>query len=239
MRIDVVTIFPEFFDGPLQVSIVGRALASGVAQVSCHDLRDWTSDAHRTVDDAPYGGGAGMVMKPEPFFAAVEQLRGDASPPVVAFTPCGAPLTQAKVRELAAAPHVIMLCGRYEGIDQRVHDALVTDEVSLGDYVLSGGELPALVLIDAIVRLLPGAVGNDQSPVTDSFSDGLLEHPHYTRPAEFRGMAVPQVLINGHHAQVARWRRRMSLVRTLQRRPELLANVTLSREDEKLLSEEH
>jgi tRNA (guanine37-N1)-methyltransferase len=239
MRIDVVTIFPEFFDGPLHISIVGRALASGIVQVHCHDLRNWTSDPHRTVDDAPYGGGAGMVMKPEPFFAAVEELRGDGAPPVVAFTPCGVPLTQEKVQELAAVPHLILLCGRYEGIDQRVHEALVTDEISLGDYVLSGGELPALVLIDAIVRLLPGAVGNDQSPVTDSFSDGLLEHPHYTRPAVFRGMAVPDVLIRGNHAEVARWRRRMSLLRTLQRRPDLLAKVELSREDEKLLAEQN
>jgi len=231
MRIDVVTIFPEFFAGPLDVSIVGRARRAGIVEVICHDLRDYTTDAHRVVDDAPYGGGAGMVLKPEPLFAAVEGLRGDAPIPVVNFTPQGLPLTQRKVAELAGHARLIMLCGRYEGIDERVCEALVTDEVSLGDFVLSGGELPALVLIDAIVRLLPGAVGNEQSPLADSFSDGLLEHPHYTRPAEFRGMPVPSELVTGDHAEVARWRRQQSLLRTLRRRPELLARAALDKQD--------
>lgn len=237
MRIDVVTIFPEFFAGPLELSIVGRAQAAGVVEIRCHDLRDWTTDAHRTVDDAPYGGGPGMVMKPEPLFAAVEELRGGEPVPVVSFTPTGEVLTQRKVQQLARSPRLIMICGRYEGIDQRVCDALVTEEVSVGDYVLSGGELPGLILIDAVVRLLPGAVGNEQSPLEDSFSEGLLEHPQYTRPADFRGLEAPRELVSGHHAQVNRWRRKESLRRTYERRPELLAQVGLSKEDQRLLAE--
>ena len=235
-RIDVVTIFPEFFSGPLDISILGRAIRAGIVQVTCHDLRDWTTDPHRQVDDAPYGGGPGMVMKPEPLFAAVEALRGEGAPPVVYLTPQGAPLTQQKVQELAGHEHLILLCGRYEDIDERVREALVTDEVSVGDYVLSGGELPALVLVDAVVRLLPGAVGNEQSPQDDSFSDGLLDHPHYTRPAEFRGMAAPAELVAGDHAGVARWRRQQQLLRTYHRRPDLLGRAELTEQDREALA---
>ena len=236
MRLDVVTIFPEFFAGPLQLSIVGRAQQAGVADIHCHDLRDYATDAHRTVDDSPYGGGPGMVMKAEPLLAAVEALRGERPTPVVLLTPQGDPLDQARVARMAAHQHVIMLCGRYEGVDERVREAVVTDEVSIGDFVVSGGELPALMLIDAIVRLLPGALGNQQSPEADSFSDGLLEHPHYTRPAELRGMAVPQELLVGHHARVAQWRRRASLLRTYRRRPDLLARADLTQQDRELLA---
>jgi len=237
MRIDVVTIFPEFFDGPLALSIPGRAQSAGIVSIQARNLRDYADDAHRTVDDAPYGGGPGMVMKPEPLFRAVEDLQGSEPVPVVCFTPQGETLTQRVVERLAKHPRLILLCGRYEGFDERVRQALVTDEVSLGDFVLSGGELPALVLIDAIVRLLPGALGNEQSPEEDSFSCGLLEHPHYTRPPEYRGMRVPDALVNGDHARVARWRRRESLRRTLQRRPDVLATADLTREDHRLLSE--
>lgn len=237
MRIDVVTLFPEFFCGPLEVSIVGRARKAGVVEVRAHNLRDHADDAHRTVDDAPYGGGPGMVLKPEPLFAAIEALRGDSAPAVVLFTPQGEPLEQAKAQRLAAQEHLLLICGRYEGVDERVREALVTHEISLGDYVLSGGELPALVLIDAVVRLLPGAVGNEQSPAADSFSDDLLEHPHYTRPAVFRDMPVPSELVVGDHAAVARWRRREALRRTFERRPDLLARAELTDDDRAMLAE--
>ena len=237
MRIDVVTLFPEFFSGPLEVSILGRARRAGVVEVQAHNLRDYTDDPHRTVDDAPYGGGPGMVLKPEPLFAAVEALRGGGAPAVVLFTPQGEPLEQGKVQALARREHLVLICGRYEGVDERVREALVTHEISLGDFVLSGGELPALVLIDAVVRLLPGAVGNEQSPAADSFSDGLLEHPHYTRPAVFRDRAVPPELVVGDHAAVARWRRRASLRRTYERRPDLLARAELSPDDRAMLAE--
>lgn len=237
MRIDVITLFPEFFSGPLEVSILGRARRAGVVEVQAHNLRDYTDDPHRTVDDAPYGGGPGMVLKPEPLFAAVEALRGEDAPAVVLFTPQGEPLVQGKVQQLARREHLLLICGRYEGVDDRVREALVTDEISLGDFVLSGGELPALVLIDAVVRLLPGAVGNEQSPMADSFSDGLLEHPHYTRPAVFRDMAVPEELVVGDHAAVACWRRRESLRRTYERRPDLLARAELSPDDRALLAQ--
>lgn len=236
MRIDVVSIFCEFFSGPLNISIVGRARQAGVVDVVCHDLRDYTEDAHRTVDDSPYGGGPGMVMKPEPLFAAIEHISRPGEP-VIAFTPQGETLSQELVRRFARHSRLTLVCGRYEGIDERVREALVTDEVSLGDFVLSGGELPALVLIDAVVRLLPGAVGNAQSPEEDSFSEGLLEHPHYTRPAEFRGLCVPGALVEGDHAAVARWRRLESLRRTLERRPDLLGRAELTQEDHELLAE--
>lgn len=237
MRIDVVTIFPQALEGPLDWGIVGRARREGIVQVRCHDLRAWTSDPHRSVDDAPYGGGPGMVMLGEPLFAAVEALQADDPGAVVYMTPQGETLTQATVARLARQQHLVVLCGRYEEIDERVRQALVTDEVSIGDYVLSGGELPALVLIDAVVRLLPGAVGNEQSPACDSFSDGLLEHPHYTRPPVLRGLEVPAELVTGDHAQVATWRRKAALRRTLERRPDLLARAQLSPRDRELLRE--
>ncbi len=237
MRIDVVTIFPLAFEGPLQCSILQRARERGLVQIEVHDLRRWTTDRHHVVDDAPYGGGPGMVMKPEPFFAAVDELKGPYGTPVVLMTPQGRRLDHELAEELASEDRLLILCGHYEGVDERVRQALVTDEVSIGDYVLTGGELPALVLIDAVVRLQPGVLGSVESVDADSFANGLLKHPQYTRPAEFRAMAVPRVLLTGHHAEVARWRRREALRRTLQRRPDLLERAALSGEDERMLQE--
>ena len=223
MRIDVLTLFPEYFTGPLDASLLGKARAAGLLQVGVHDLRDWATDRHRTVDDVPYGGGAGMVLKPEPFFAAVESLYGsvESRPRTVVLTPRGAPLTQETVERLAAEPGMLILCGRYEGIDERVHAALATDEISIGDYVLAGGEAAACVLVEAVTRLLPGVMGNDASVAEESFSRGLLEYPQYTRPAEFRGMNVPDVLRSGDHAAVDRWRREEAEARTRRVRPDL------------------
>ena len=223
MRVDVLTLFPEYFAGPLDASLLGRARRAGLLDVDVHDLRDWAVDRHRTVDDVPYGGGAGMVLKPEPFFAAVEGLYGslDERPRTVVLTPRGIPLTQAMVAELAAEPALLLLCGRYEGIDERVHDALAADEVSIGDYVLAGGEVGACVLIEACARLLPGVMGNTQSGADESFVSGLLEYPHYTRPASYRDMPVPDVLRSGHHGEVARWRHERAVQRTREVRPDL------------------
>jgi len=237
MRIDVVTIFPEAFPGFLGCSLLGRARERGVAEVVVHDLRRWTTDRHHVVDDAPYGGGPGMVMKPEPFFAAADELRGAESVRIILTSPQGRLLDHELVEELAAEDRFIILCGHYEGVDERVREGLVTDEVSIGDYVLTGGELPALVLVDAVVRLQPGVLGSVASVDEDSFAEGLLKYPQYTRPAEFRGLQVPEVLLTGHHAEVRRWRRREALARTLQRRPELLAEAGLSEEDEQILEE--
>ena len=227
MRIDVLTIFPEFFSGPLDASLIGKARQSGTLDVRVHDLRAWTHDRHRTVDDMPFGGGAGMVMKPEPFFEAVEALFGSVAerPRTVLLTPRGRPLDQALARELSAEPGLLLICGRYEGIDERVHTAIATDEVSIGDYVLSGGEVAACVVIEAVSRLLPGVMGNDASAQDESFSEGLLEYPQYTRPAEYRGMAVPEVLLSGHHGNVAAWRREQALARTRELRPDLIARL--------------
>jgi tRNA (guanine37-N1)-methyltransferase len=222
MRIDVLTIFPEIVRVPLGQSIIGRAIGSGLVDLRVHDLRDWTTDRHRSVDDEPYGGGPGMVMKPEPFFAAVEALRSDSSR-VVLMTPQGRRFVQPLAWELAAGEHLIVLCGHYEGIDHRVVEALVTDEISIGDYVLTNGAIAAVVLIDAVVRLVPGVLGDAESAVTESFSgSGLLEAPSYTRPAEFRGMSVPAVLLGGNHARIAQWRREQALERTRRTRPDLL-----------------
>jgi tRNA (guanine37-N1)-methyltransferase len=223
MRVDMLTIFPDFFAGPLDASLIGRARQDGLLDVRVHDLRAWTHDRHRTVDDMPFGGGAGMVMKPEPFFEAVEALYGrlDARPRTVLFTPRGRPLDQALARELSAEAALLLICGRYEGIDERVHEAIATDEVSIGDYVLSGGEVAACVLIEAVTRLVPGVMGNEASADDESFSEGLLEYPQYTRPAEYRGMAVPEVLLSGHHGNVAAWRRAEAEARTRAVRPDL------------------
>ncbi len=237
MRIDIITIFPGFFDTVLACSIVGRARRAGIVQIQCHDLRDYTTDAHRTVDDTPYGGGAGMVMKPEPFYRAVREVLGDEKAPVILLTPQGELFTQAKAMQLAAQERLVLLCGHYEGVDERVRQTVVTDEISIGDYVLTGGEPAAVVVIDAIVRLLPGATGNEQSPMDESFSTGLLEYPHYTRPSEFQGLKVPEVLLTGNHKQICRWRRRQALKRTLQRRPDLLGQAELTKEDHELLRE--
>lgn len=225
MRIDVLTLFPGYFSGPLGESLLGRARSSGLLEVNAHDLRAWATDKHRTVDDVPYGGGAGMVLKPEPFFAAVEHLYGgvDQRPRTVVLTPRGRPLRQELVVELAAEPALLLLCGRYEGIDERVHTALATDEVSVGDYVLAGGEVAACVVIEAVTRLLPGVMGNDASGADESFAGGLLEYPQYTRPASIRGMDVPDVLLSGNHGAVAQWRMQQSLDRTRTVRPDLYA----------------
>lgn len=223
VRIDVLTLFPEFFSGPFNASLLGKARSAGLLDIGVHNLRDWATDRHRTVDDVPYGGGAGMVLKPEPFFAAVEALYGsiEARPRTVVLTPRGAPLTQQLVGELAEGPGMLLLCGRYEGIDERVHEALANDEVSIGDYVLAGGEVAACVLVEAVTRLLPGVMGNETSGADESFSAGLLEYPQYTRPAEFRAMTVPPVLLSGDHGAVDRWRHEQSVTRTQQVRPDL------------------
>jgi tRNA (guanine37-N1)-methyltransferase len=221
MKIDVLTLFPEMFAGPLDVSIVARARKAGLLEVRVHNLRDWTHDRHKTVDDRPFGGGAGMVLKPEPIFEAVESLAGD-NPRVLLTTPAGRRFDQALARELAAEPHLLFICPSYEGVDERVCEALVDDEVSIGDYVLTNGGLPAMVMIDAVARLLPGALGDEASSVDESFSHGLLEYPHYTRPAEYRGLKVPEVLLGGHHAEIAAWRAGQARLRTARRRPDLL-----------------
>jgi tRNA (guanine37-N1)-methyltransferase len=224
-RIDVLTLFPDYFSGPLDASLLGRAREAGIVEVTVHDLRTWTTDRHRTVDDEPYGGGAGMVLKPEPFFAAVEALYGSVAerPRTVVLTPRGALLDQQRVRDLATAGHLLLLCGRYEGIDERVHQALAHDEVSIGDYVLAGGEAAATVVIEAVARLLPGVMGNARSATDESHADGLLEYPQYTRPASFRGMDVPAVLRSGDHGRVASWRHDRAVERTRRVRPDLFA----------------
>ena len=237
MRIDILTIFPGMFRGPFDESIVKRAVEKGLVQIFVHDIRDYASDKHRTVDDYPYGGGPGMVMKAEPLFAAVEDVQGQAAEqgPVVLLTPQGRLFDQGVVVELARHDRLILICGHYEGMDARVHEHLATDEVSIGDYVLSGGELAAMVVVDAVVRQIPGALGSPDSSADDSFSQGLLEYPQYTRPADFRGMAVPEVLLSGNHGEIARWRRQQSLLRTAQRRPDLLARADLTEKERQWL----
>jgi tRNA (guanine37-N1)-methyltransferase len=234
MRIDVVTLFPELFDLPLRTSVIGRAVERGLLEFATHDLREHGLGPHRSVDDYPYGGGAGMVLRPEPLAAAITPLRQDGAH-VVLLDPAGERLTDALARELAGLPHLALVCGRYEGIDERGR-ALADREVSIGDYVLTGGELPALVLVDAVTRLLPGVI-EDESSAGDSFAAGLLEHPQYTRPEMFEGQAVPAVLRSGHHGEVERWRRRESLRRTLQRRPDLLDSAPLTESDRRILDE--
>jgi tRNA (guanine37-N1)-methyltransferase len=224
------------FQGPLQESILRRAQEKGLVAIRVHDLRSWTHDRHHVVDDVPYGGGAGMVLKPEPVFEAVEALT-TGSTVVVALTPQGLPFTQRLAEQLAQRPRLLFLCGRYEGFDDRIPGGLHALELSIGDYVLTGGELAALVVLDAVVRLVPGVLGDEASAASDSFSGGLLEHPQYTRPPTFRGMAVPPVLLSGDHGAVARWRRKESIRRTRQRRPDLLARATLSEADRLLLAE--
>jgi tRNA (guanine37-N1)-methyltransferase len=234
MRIDLVTIFPELVDLPLRTSIIGRAAEAGVVEFGVHDLREHGLGRHRSVDDYPYGGGAGMVMRPEPLFAALAPLRA-AGATVILLDPAGERLTDPLARELATIPHLALVAARYEGIDERVR-TIVDREVSIGDYVLTGGELPALVLVDAVVRLLPGAIA-DASSADDSFAAGLLEYPQYTRPESFEGLGVPPVLLSGHHGEVAEWRRRESLRRTLERRPDLLDSAPLTDADRKTLAE--
>lgn len=234
MRFDIFTLLPEMFAGPLNESILGRAQAQGLLEIALHNPRDWTTDRHHIVDDYPYGGGAGMVMKPEPIFAAVEAVHRGG--PIILLSPQGRRFDQATARALAAAPRLTLLCGHYEGFDERIREHLATDELSVGDYVLTGGELAAMVVVDAVARLVPGVLAPG-STEEESHTAGLLEYPHYTRPAEFRGWRVPDVLLSGHHAQVARWRRKEALRRTRARRPDLLAAAELSQQDRVLLAE--
>jgi tRNA (guanine37-N1)-methyltransferase len=238
VRIDVLTLFPAMFSGPLSESIVQRARERGIVEITLHDIRDWSTDRHRTVDDYPYGGGAGMVLKVEPVVAAVEAVLSTADPAsrLLVMSAAGRRHTQALAAELAGCPHLVLLCGHYEGFDQRALDLLPAEEVSIGDYILTGGELPAMVIIDSVVRLLPGAI-DAESSADDSFTTGLLEYPHYTRPPVYRGLAVPEVLLSGHHANVASWRRREALRRTLLRRPDLLMAAPLTPDDQRILAE--
>jgi tRNA (guanine37-N1)-methyltransferase len=270
MKFEIVTIFPDFFRGPLDYGIVRRAREAGLIEILTHDLRAFTTDRHKTVDDRPFGGGEGMVLKPEPLFACAESLKlaprdqrlgGEAKETVILLSPQGRLFTQAMAEELASLMRIVLICGRYEGVDERVAEGLADREVSIGDYVLSGGELGAAIMIDTITRLIPGALGNEASARQESFSaaakavpfgteragadgpdstcgsGGLLDYPHYTRPAEFRGMAVPEVLVGGNHEQIRKWRRRKALEKTLRNRPDLLAGQALSEEDRKFLAE--
>ncbi|MSR66536.1 MAG: tRNA (guanosine(37)-N1)-methyltransferase TrmD [Pedosphaera sp.] len=220
MKVDVLTLFPEMFSGPLDESIIRRARDAGRLELKIHQLRDWTHDRHRTVDDKPFGGGPGMVLKPEPIFEAVESLATEQTH-VVLFTPVGRRFDQALAVELAQKEHLLLICASYEGVDERVREALVDEEISTGDYVLTNGNLPAMLVIDAVTRLLPGVLGDDASSVDESFSQGLLEYPHYTRPAEFRGQKVPEVLLSGHHGEIEQWRAEQARERTEKKRPDL------------------
>jgi tRNA (guanine37-N1)-methyltransferase len=240
VRIDILTLFPQMFESPFSAGILGRAIAGGQANINLHNIRDYTHDRHRTVDDYPYGGGAGMVLKPEPIFEAVEQIKpaaaaGEGEPPIILLTPQGRLFSQAVARELAEHKRLILICGHYEGFDERVRQHLATDEISIGDYVLSGGELAAMVVTDAVVRLLAGVLGCEDSLTDDSHTDGLLEYPQYTRPAEYRGWPVPEILLSGNHPQIAGWRREQAIRRTLARRPELLGKAGLNAEERRLV----
>ena len=237
MHFDVFSIFPETLKPYLEISILQRAIENGLLEVQMHDIRSWTTDRHHTTDDAPYGGGGGMVMKPDPVFRAVEEILG-APPacPLILLTPQGRVFNQQIAMEMAAQPRLALLCGRYEGVDERIRAHLVTDEISIGDYVLTGGELPAMILVDAVTRLIPGVLGDPEGAMDDSHASGLLEYPHYTRPVEFRGWQVPPVLLSGNHAEIARWRRQQALLRTRLRRPDILAKAELTDEDSKILS---
>ena len=221
MKIDVLTLFPEMFAGPLDVSIVQRARTSGLLELRIWNLREYTHDRHKSVDDKPFGGGPGMVLKPEPLFEAVESLSGEKTH-VVLMTPAGRTFSQRVASELVRREHLLLICGSYEGVDERVRESLVDEELSIGDFVLTNGGLPAMVVIDAVTRLMPGALGDDESARDESFSHGLLEYPHYTRPAEFRGMKVPEILLSGHHAEIEKWRAEQARLRTAARRPDLL-----------------
>jgi tRNA (guanine37-N1)-methyltransferase len=251
MKFDVVTIFPAMFERPLAEGVIGRAVERGTLDITVRDLRDFTTDRHRVVDDVPYGGGPGMVLKPEPIFRALDLIEVDRGRPaaVILMSPQGVRFTQQEAQRLSRLPHVVLLCGRYEGVDERIR-ARVTEEISIGDYVLSGGELPALVVIDAVARFVPGVVGDQQSVAEDSFSRGLLDFPHYTRPSELSATAaggeeaplpptlrVPEVLLSGNHAEIRRWRKRQAVSRTLERRPDLLSAATLDEEEQKILTE--
>ena len=240
MKFDIVTIFPAMIEQPLAAGILGRAIERGTLDVKVHDLRDFTTDRHRVVDDMPYGGGPGMVLKPEPLFSAVDAIRAERGEPsaIILTSPDGRPLSHQHAERLSRLEHIVILCGRYEGVDERVRLHLATEEISIGDYVVSGGELPALVIVDAVARLVPGVVGDGESVAGDTFARGLLDFAQYTRPAEFRGMAVPPILLSGHHAEIARWRRREALQRTLERRPDLIAAGSELDPDDRVLLQE-
>lgn len=248
MHVDVLTLFPSMFGGVFEESIISRACQSGRLSIALHNIRDHAEGKHRVTDDTPYGGGGGMIMKPEPIFNTVEALLGletpaegyrslgtEERPPVILLSPQGRLFGQAVARELAACPRLVLICGRYEGVDERVREFLCSDEISIGDYVLSGGEIAAMVVVDSVARLLPGVLGDPNATAQDSHSAGLLEHPHYTRPADYRGHGVPEVLLSGHHAEVARWRRQKSLRRTFERRPDMLEKAALSEAEREFL----
>ena len=243
MQIDILTLFPAMFEGPFQHSLIKRAVDRGLAQIRLWDIRDYTQDTHHTADDYQYGGGPGMVLKPEPVFDAVEEVLSNYSQelcqgtPVILLSPQGRLFQQSIAEELAAGPGMVLISGRYEGVDERIRQNLATDEISMGDYVLTGGELPAMVLVDAVVRLVPGVVGSEASVSEDSITTGLLQHPLFTRPAEYRGLEVPPVLLSGNHAKIARWRREQALLGTLKRRPDLLESADLTQQDLRFLGD--
>ena len=242
MRIDILTLFPQMFQVPFSFGIFKRAIDRKLVSIHLHNIRDYTHDKHHTVDDYPYGGGPGMVLKPEPIFEAVESIKSDIHPeedagalPIILLTPQGRLFSQQIAQELSKYSHLILICGHYEGVDERVQEHLVTDEISIGDYVLTGGELPATVVIDAVVRLLPGVLGSETSPLDDSHVNGLLEYPQYTRPPVYRGWSVPEVLLSGNHAQIAKWRREQVILRTLEHRPDLLDKTNLCLKERQLV----
>ncbi len=242
MRFEVFSLFPQIFQPYFEISILQRAVQRGLVEIHTHDIRAWTADRHHVTDDAPYGGGGGMVMKPAPIFDAVESILGlapgEAPPcPVILMTPQGRVFTQPVAQELTSHPRLVIICGRYEGVDERIRQHLVTDELSIGDYVLTGGEIPALVVMDAVARLIPGVLGDPDGAADDSHATGLLEYPHYTRPPEFRGWTVPDVLLSGNHAEITRWRREQALLRTRQRRPDLLSKADLTNSDQEFLKQ--
>jgi tRNA (guanine37-N1)-methyltransferase len=240
MRIDILTLFPQMFEAPFGFSMFKRAIDNGLVNINLVNIRDYTHDKHHTADDYPYGGGAGMVMKPEPIFEAVEAIKDklddkDAALPVILLTPQGRLFSHKIAQELTQHPHIVLICGHYEGVDERVIEHLATDTISIGDYVLTGGELPAMVVADAVLRLIPGVLGSEESPLDDSHASGLLEYPQYTRPADFHGWEVPDILLSGNHAQIAKWRREQIIKRTLEKRPELLDKADLGLEDKRLV----
>jgi tRNA (guanine37-N1)-methyltransferase len=238
IHFDIFTLFPAMFEGPFSESMLKRAIDAGLVSIAVHDIRAYATDKHQVTDDYSYGGGGGMVMKPEPIFAAVEGVLQDtppASTPIILLTPQGRLFTQVIAQELAQHQRIALICGHYEGVDERVREHLATDEISIGDYVLTGGELPAMAIVDAVARLVPGVLGHPAAAAEDSYASGLLEYPHYTRPAVFRGWAVPEVLLSGHHGEVAKWRRQQALKRTLERRPDLLAKAPLTETDRRFL----
>jgi tRNA (guanine37-N1)-methyltransferase len=240
MHFDILTLFPDLFEGVFNESIVKRAREAGLVSIATHNIRDYATDKHSMTDDTPYGGGGGMIMKPEPIFRAVEAILDleegqEPEVPVILLSPQGRLFTQSVARELSKHPHLVLICGRYEGVDERVRQFLATDEISIGDYVLTGGEIPAMVIVDAVTRLVPGVLGDPGATFEDSHAEGLLEYPHYTRPAVFRGWSVPEVLLSGNHAEIVRWRRQEALRRTFERRPNLLAKARLSQADREFL----